>query len=164
MPFNGKKLPPEAIDEFAEWIRAGVPYGETAEEADAAFARCRQALGVPQTCETAGAQGRAGANPVDPFLCRALRRQRPRATGRSRQTHTHPLLVSRPRRVAAVAEAVAALVADKNSKAWEALIDRLLASRPYGEQRGRHWLDIWRYADLYGYRKSGQVRYSQRYT
>ena len=31
-------------------------------------------------------------------------------------------------------------------------MDRLLASPHYGERWGRHWLDIWRYSDWYGYR------------
>jgi mono/diheme cytochrome c family protein len=36
-------------------------------------------------------------------------------------------------------------------KAWSDLIDRLLASPHYGEQWGRHWLDVVRYADSSGY-------------
>ena len=80
MQFKGKKLRPEAIDEFAEWIRAGVPYGETAEEADAAFARCHQALGVPQTRETIGAQGRAGRESRGPVPL-------PRATPKKASRH-----------------------------------------------------------------------------
>ena len=36
-------------------------------------------------------------------------------------------------------------------KAWSDLIDRLLASPHYGEQWGRHWLDVVRYADSAGY-------------
>ena len=35
--------------------------------------------------------------------------------------------------------------------AWEALIDRLLASPHYGERWGQHWLDVARYADTAGY-------------
>jgi mono/diheme cytochrome c family protein len=35
--------------------------------------------------------------------------------------------------------------------AYEALVDRLLASRHYGERWGRHWLDVARYADSSGY-------------
>jgi cytochrome c553 len=35
--------------------------------------------------------------------------------------------------------------------AYEALVDRLLASRHYGERWGRHWLDVARYADSGGY-------------
>src|SRR5262249_59956284 len=35
--------------------------------------------------------------------------------------------------------------------AYEALVDRLLASAHYGERWGRHWLDVARYADSRGY-------------
>ncbi len=37
-----------------------------------------------------------------------------------------------------------------SSQAYEALIDRLLASPHYGERWGRHWLDLARYADTSG--------------
>jgi hypothetical protein len=48
-------------------------------------------------------------------------------------------------------EEVQAFVADKSPKAWENLIDRLLASPRYGEQWGRHWLDVVRFAESDGY-------------
>jgi cytochrome c553 len=44
-------------------------------------------------------------------------------------------------------EEVDAFVKDKSPKAWENLIDRLLASPRYGERWGRHWLDVARYAE-----------------
>ncbi|MCA9054779.1 MAG: DUF1549 domain-containing protein, partial [Planctomycetaceae bacterium] len=47
--------------------------------------------------------------------------------------------------------------------AWEALIERLLASPRYGERWGRHWLDVTRYADTGGmsndYERSNMWRY-----
>jgi Protein of unknown function (DUF1553)/Protein of unknown function (DUF1549)/Planctomycete cytochrome C len=42
-------------------------------------------------------------------------------------------------------------VADQRPNAYEALVDRLLASPHYGERWGRHWLDLARYADSNGY-------------
>src|SRR5262245_29665515 len=45
---------------------------------------------------------------------------------------------------------VQALVADRSPAAYEALVDRLLASPQYGERWGRHWLDLARYADSDG--------------
>ncbi len=42
-------------------------------------------------------------------------------------------------------------LADRESGAWERLIDRLLASQHYGERWGRHWLDVARYADSDGF-------------
>jgi Protein of unknown function (DUF1553)/Protein of unknown function (DUF1549) len=48
-------------------------------------------------------------------------------------------------------EEVAAFVKDKSPKAWENLVERLLASPHYGEQWGRHWLDVVRFAESDGY-------------
>ncbi len=42
-------------------------------------------------------------------------------------------------------------LADNSPKAWENLIERLLASPHYGERWGRHWMDVARYADSNGY-------------
>jgi mono/diheme cytochrome c family protein len=44
-------------------------------------------------------------------------------------------------------EEVHAFEQDKDPKAYENLVDRLLASPRYGERWGRHWLDVARYAD-----------------
>ncbi len=46
---------------------------------------------------------------------------------------------------------VDAFVNDKSPKAWENLVERLLASPHYGEQWGRHWLDVVRFAESDGY-------------
>ncbi len=43
-----------------------------------------------------------------------------------------------------------AFVADQAPDAYARLVDRLLASPRYGEQWGRHWLDVARYADTAG--------------
>lgn len=43
-----------------------------------------------------------------------------------------------------------AFLADRSSHAFEAVVDRLLASPRYGERWGRHWLDVVRYADTCG--------------
>src|SRR5262249_49396246 len=40
---------------------------------------------------------------------------------------------------------------DADPQAYEKLIDRLLQSPHYGEQWGRHWLDVARYSDTKGY-------------
>jgi cytochrome c553 len=48
-------------------------------------------------------------------------------------------------------EEVEAFVRDEDPKAYEQLVDRLLASPHYGEQWGRHWLDVARYSDTKGY-------------
>src|SRR5262249_41740496 len=40
---------------------------------------------------------------------------------------------------------------DKSSDAYEKQVDRLLASRRYGERQASEWLDLARYADSSGY-------------
>ncbi|NOX98737.1 MAG: DUF1549 domain-containing protein, partial [Verrucomicrobia bacterium] len=48
-------------------------------------------------------------------------------------------------------EEVAAFINDKSPKAYEKLVDRLLASSAYGERWAAMWLDLARYADSMGY-------------
>jgi mono/diheme cytochrome c family protein len=50
----------------------------------------------------------------------------------------------------ATPDEVAAFVSDKSPLAYEHLVDRLLASKAYGERWGRIWLDVVRYADTSG--------------
>ena len=46
-----------------------------------------------------------------------------------------------------------AFVNDASPKAYELLVDRLLASPRYGERWGRHWLDVVHYGESHGYDK-----------
>ena len=48
-------------------------------------------------------------------------------------------------------EAIREFKEDESPQAFENLIDRLLASQRYGEQWGKHWLDVVRYADSSGF-------------
>ena len=54
-------------------------------------------------------------------------------------------------------------LADRSPKAYEAAVDSLLADKRYGERWGRHWMDVWRYSDWYGWRKGNDVRNSHRF-
>ncbi|MEX2213975.1 MAG: DUF1553 domain-containing protein [Phycisphaeraceae bacterium] len=45
--------------------------------------------------------------------------------------------------------------------AYDRVVEKLLASPRYGERWGRHWMDIWRYSDWYGYQK--ELRNSQKH-
>ncbi len=40
---------------------------------------------------------------------------------------------------------------DKDSSAWENVVDRLLQSPHYGERWARHWMDVARFAESHGY-------------
>ena len=56
-------------------------------------------------------------------------------------------------------EDVRAFVANPSDRAYEELVDRLLASPQYGERWGRHWMDVWRYSDWDGF--GTEIRESQ---
>ena len=60
-------------------------------------------------------------------------------------------------------EVVAAFVADPSPAAWSKLIDQLLESPHYGEQWGRHWLDLVRYAETNSYERDGAKPFVWRY-
>ena len=47
-------------------------------------------------------------------------------------------------------EQIRRFLADDSPRAFPELVDRLLATRAYGERWGRHWLDVVRYADTAG--------------
>ncbi|HUQ92127.1 MAG TPA: DUF1553 domain-containing protein [Bryobacteraceae bacterium] len=47
-------------------------------------------------------------------------------------------------------EEIDSFLKDRNPKAYEKVVDRLLSSNRWGEHRGRFWLDAARYADTHG--------------
>jgi mono/diheme cytochrome c family protein len=58
---------------------------------------------------------------------------------------------------------VEAFAANPTPQAWSALIDQLLESPHYGEQWGRHWLDLVRYAETNSYERDGAKPFVWRY-
>ena len=54
-------------------------------------------------------------------------------------------------------EEVDAFLADDSAKAFDKVLDRLLASARYGERWARHWLDLARYAESEGF-KADEIR------
>ncbi len=60
-------------------------------------------------------------------------------------------------------EAVQDFLADDSPGAWQRVVDRLLASRQFGERWGRHWLDVARYSDSTGGGRSALFGTSWRY-
>ena len=60
-------------------------------------------------------------------------------------------------------EEIEAFVNDTSPEAWSDVVERLLESPHYGEQWGRHWLDIVRYADTAGYSNDWERSNAWRY-
>ena len=60
-------------------------------------------------------------------------------------------------------EELSAFVADDSDNAFETVVNRLLASRHYGERWGRHWLDVVRYAESTANDANAVMRFAWRY-
>jgi hypothetical protein len=60
-------------------------------------------------------------------------------------------------------EEVEAFLADRSPKAYEKVVNRLLASPHYGERWAQHWLDVVRYAESNGYEVDGERPHAWRY-
>jgi len=55
-------------------------------------------------------------------------------------------------------EEVEAFLSDSSEDAYPRLVERLLASKNYGERWARHWLDVTGYADSNGYTEADSLR------
>jgi len=167
MPFKGRKLEDADIAKLSAWIKAGVPYGDAAldsegmsrAEAEKHWAFRKPIRPAIPTVLKAG----WSKNPIDAFIAAEQEKHGlaplPEADKRTLARRVYIDLIGVPPTQAEVAS----YLADKSSQAYEKIVDKLLASPQYGERWGRHWLDIWRYSDWYGYRVQNQVRYSQRH-
>ena len=95
----------------------------------------------------------AARHPVDAFIRDRLSKEglqpAPRADAYSLVRRVYLDLIGLPP-TAAEADA---FVNDRAPDAYERLVDRLLASKHYGERWARRWLDLARYADTNGYEK-----------
>ena len=93
-------------------------------------------------------------HPIDAFIDDGLKTAKlkpaPRATPRELIRRATYDLIGLPPKPKEIENFLTAYKSDQE-KAWNDLIDRLLASPHYGEQWGQHWLDVVRYADSSGF-------------
>lgn len=146
----------------ALWIVAPVwqaGLAEAAPEAETHWAY--RPLQVPITDPVPAGAGANGS--LDAVHREALSRRglqpAPRATPRHRVRRLYADLIGLPPDLETVRE----FERDPSLQAWEALVDRLLASPRFGERWGRHWLDLVRYADTNGYERDGEKPFAWRY-
>jgi hypothetical protein len=89
-------------------------------------------------------------NPIDAFIGADRERRRlvpqPPANKRILLRRVYLDLIGLPPSL----DELAAFEADDAPDAYERVVDRLLATKQYGERWGRHWMDIWRYSDPWG--------------
>ena len=158
-----EKLADAVIADFEKWITQGAPDPRTGPRPASAKHEINldagrqwwsfkplQPVAIPTIKNTAAAR-----NSIDHFI---LARQEAAGVTPSSPARRETLI----RRASfdltglpPTPEAVAAFVNDKSPKAFELLIDRLLATTAYGERWARHWLDVVRYAESGGYEFDG---------
>jgi len=175
MPPSGK-LPQAEIDVLTKWVEQGLPWAAAIERdapgAKAADAPPRvdeearnywayRALSSPvvPTVKSAGWV----QNPIDAFILSGLEAQglspAPPADRIALIRRVFYDLTGLP----PSPDDVDAFVSDDSGDAYEQLIDRLLASRQYGEKWGRHWLDLVRFAETHGYERDSAKPFAWRY-
>ncbi len=151
MPPKGDVLTPEQVALLRAWIDQGAvwPEGAGVKVAGALDWWSLKPLG-----KAAMADGKSPmANSIDAFIGAKLAE---RGMKPSPEADRRTLL----RRVAfdltglpPTPEEADAFTADPDPRAYEKLVERLLASPRYGERWARHWLDVAHYGDTHGYDK-----------
>lgn len=151
MPPNGK-LPAEAIAALEEWVRSGAP--DPRDEAIAEKTKGEKHWAFqPVRSVTLPTIQRADwpINAIDVFVLARLEAAGPEPLPEADRgtliRRAYFNLIGLP----PSAEEVERFVGDPSPAAYEALIDRLMASPHFGERWGRYWLDVARYADTKGY-------------
>jgi mono/diheme cytochrome c family protein len=161
-----KPVSPAELDKIARWISQGAP--EVPAEPDVAgtdgdplvTAKDRQfwAFQTPNHPPAPPVRhGERVRNPIDAFVLAKLEAKglslAPEASRQTLIRRVYFDLTGMPPEPAAVQT----FLADPDPRAYEKLIDRLLASPRYGERWGRYWLDIAGYADSEGGKLSADL-------
>ena len=152
MPPEGKPLSKNQIDLIRRWISAGATWkGHWAYEA-------------VKRPEPPKVKNQAWVhNPIDAFVLRDLELAEIKPAAEADKItlvrRAYYDLTGLPPSL----QEVETFVADKSSKAYEKLIDRLLASPHYGERWARHWLDLVRFAETNSFERDGIKPHAWRY-
>ncbi len=150
MPPDGENLTSEEITKIETWIDEGAhwPDGVDPEKAESKHWAYQPLSGQLPTGEPL-----KSLHPIDQFILAKLKAKKiepsPIADRYTLIKRLYYDLLGLPPSI----EEVDAFVTDDSENAYEKLVDRLLASKHFGERWGRHWLDMARYADSDGYEK-----------
>ena len=151
---KGEALTPKQVGMLRAWIDQGAKWdreeiSKPVEKSDWWSLLPLQRPAVP-TLENRKSQI---ANPIDSFVVSKLTEkglhQSPEADRRTLMRRVSFDLIGLPPKP----DEIEAFVADTDAKAYEKLVDRLLASPQYGERWARHWLDVVHYGETHGYDK-----------
>lgn len=175
MPPKGK-LPQDQIDTIAKWINDGLPIPPDQEQARPEQHASPYKTEVNE--ETKGfwhhQQVQAPkipnvknkkwiTNPIDNFILSELESAGITPASPADKAHLVRRAYYDLTGLPPTLPQVEAFVNDKDPKAYERLLDTLLASPQYGEKWGRHWLDLVRYAETNSYERDGTKPFAWRF-
>jgi hypothetical protein len=150
-----KPLAPRDVNALTRWVREGAQWPVATEKtAGGKFTKEQRSFWSFQPVQRPKvprvADERWKGNPVDAFIFSKLK-ARKLAPGHPAEKR---VLIRRVTYdltgLPATTTEVDAFLEDDSSGAFETVVERLLATRQYGERWGRHWLDLVRYADTAG--------------
>jgi Protein of unknown function (DUF1553)/Protein of unknown function (DUF1549)/Planctomycete cytochrome C len=170
-----RKLPDDEIKILTQWVESGAYWPK--EESSASTAMLPPAKRIDQIREEHWSykppsqyappevNDASWVKPIDRFILQKLEAQKlapsKQADRRTLMLRAHFVLTGLP----PTYQEVEAFVADNNPDSFARLVDRLLASKHYGERWARHWLDIARFAETTGYLAgSADTTYPYAYT
>jgi hypothetical protein len=164
MPFRSERLPQETIEHLAEWIDAGAPFEGKLEASSGAIRSAHWAFQSPRRPAVPQVENQAEVRtPLDAFVWakRVEKGLEPvgSADKRTLLRRVYLDLTGLP----PTQEEMQAFLDNSAPDAYENIVEKLLDSPRYGERWGRHWMDVWRYSDWYGWTEQNQVRYSHRH-
>lgn len=172
MPKEGAPLTPRQVAILRQWISSGAAWPETIVIHEAAKAgkdwwslQPVAAVTVPIIASERARLAEADwtQNPIDRFLlAKLLEKGLQPSPAADRKTLIRRLtfdLLGLPPTPAQID----AFVNDSDPRAYEKLVDDLLASPHYGERWARHWLDIAHYADTHGFERDQRRDNAWRY-
>lgn len=151
MPPEGLPLTAEQVGKIRSWIGQGAPgsSNESPEQDPREHWAFRTPVRPPLPRLKSPAESR---NAIDAFILAKLEASdlspRPLADKPALLRRVSLDLVGLP----PTRDELRDFLADDSPAAYESVVDRLLEDPRYGERWGRHWMDVWRYADWYGRR------------
>lgn len=156
---DGEPFPAAQVAIIRKWIDQGAQ-GPTDEKPEA-DPRDHWAFRPPQKPSLPVLKSGAASNPIDAFIAadweKLNLKPQPAADKRLLLRRLYLDLIGLPPSRAELE----AFASDASPDALVKVVDRLLASKQYGERWGRHWMDIWRYSDWWGLGQ--EVRNSQKH-
>lgn len=157
-----KALAPSEIETLRSWIAAGAPWPDASAAKSAPVSTWWAFQKVPAVAPPAINDPWA-QTPLDRFIAAKLKENKlapsPPASRAALVRRVYLDLLGLPPTAAQISE----FENDKSVDAWPKLVDKLLASRQYGEKWGRHWLDLVRYSDTAGFELDSYIHDAWRY-